>query len=507
MSAIPSLDLNFENSPTVWKFIHDQSFVRGLMGPVGSGKSYGCAAEIMLRAVKQKPSPRDGIKYSRFVIVRNTYPELRTTTIKTWQELFPEDVWGGMRWQPPISHHIKIPTRGDIPGIDCEVIFMALSSPQDVRKLLSLELTGAWVNEARELPKAVIDGLTHRVGRYPTKSDGGPTWYGIWMDTNPPDSDHWWHEVAEKHPIKGKYPWTFFRQPGGVLQASPDEVPDENPDAQGFVFSGAKWWRINENAENANNLPPGYYQQLLGGKNVDWIRCYAQGMYTFVQEGRPVWPEYDDELMSGDVEVDPYYPIQIGVDFGLTPAAIFGQRTQGGAWRVCDELVTFDMGLERFGQELLGRIAERYSKHDILIWGDPAGNKRDEIYEVTAFDHLRSLGFKAQPTDSNAFQVRREAGASPMSRLVSGKPGLIVDKKCLRLRKSLSGGYFFKRQSLGAGQERFKDAPVKNEHSHCGDAFGYLMLGGGEQRRLRRGSYGASFQQGSYTANSDFSVF
>ena len=87
MSEIPSLDLNFENSPTVWKFLHDESFVRGLMGPVGSGKSYGCAAEVMLRAVRQKPSPRDGIRYSRFVIVRNTYPELRTTTIKTWQEL------------------------------------------------------------------------------------------------------------------------------------------------------------------------------------------------------------------------------------------------------------------------------------------------------------------------------------------------------------------------------------------------------------------------------------
>ena len=136
MTEIPSLDLNFENSPTVWKFLHDDSFVRGLMGPVGSGKSYGCAAEIMLRAVRQQPSPRDGIRYSRFVIVRNTYPELRTTTIKTWQELFPEDTWGSMRWQPPISHHIRVPTRDDIPGIDCEVIFMALSSPQDVLFIL-----------------------------------------------------------------------------------------------------------------------------------------------------------------------------------------------------------------------------------------------------------------------------------------------------------------------------------------------------------------------------------
>ena len=70
MSNLPSMDLDFSNSPTVWTFLHDESFVRGLMGPVGSGKSYGCAAEIMLRAVRQKPSPRDGIRYSRFVIVR-----------------------------------------------------------------------------------------------------------------------------------------------------------------------------------------------------------------------------------------------------------------------------------------------------------------------------------------------------------------------------------------------------------------------------------------------------
>lgn len=384
---------------------------------------------------------------------------------------------------------------------------MALSAPQDVRKLLSLELTGAWVNEARELPKAVIDGLTHRVGRYPTKADGGATWHGIWMDTNPPDSDHWWHDLSEKNKITGRFPWNFFRQPGGVLEVNPKELP-ENPEANGFVFSGAKWWMVNPNAENKLHLPSGYYEQLLGGKNADWIRCYGEGKFTFVQEGRPVWPEYDDELMSGDAEYDPEYPLQIGVDFGLTPAAIFGQRTAGGSWRIIDELVTFNMGLERFGQELLATIAARYDKAEVIIWGDPAGNKRDEIYEVTAFDHLRSIGFKANPTDSNAFGVRREAAASPMNRLVSGKPGLMINKKCNRLRKSLAGGYFFKRQSLGAGQERYKDMPVKNEHSHCGDAFGYLMLGGGEQRRLRRGTYGTTFAGGqTFSAKTDFNVF
>ena len=87
-----------------------------------------------------------------------------------------------------------------------------------------------------------------------------------------------------------------------------------------------------------------------------------------------------------------------------------------------------------------------------------------------------------------------------------GKPGIIVDKSCLRLRKSLSGGYFFKRQSMGAGQERYKDTPVKNEHSHIGDAFGYLMLGGGEQTRLRRGKY-RNVSRETFTANTDFEIF
>ena len=67
-----------------------------------------------------------------------------------------------------------------------EVLFRALDRPADVKKLLSLELTGAWVNEAREVPKAIIDGLQGRVGRYPSMREGGCTWSGLMMDTNPP---------------------------------------------------------------------------------------------------------------------------------------------------------------------------------------------------------------------------------------------------------------------------------------------------------------------------------
>jgi hypothetical protein len=166
------------------------------------------------------------------------------------------------------------------------------------------------------------------------------------------------------------------------------------------------------------------------------------------------------------------------------------------------------MGLERFGHQLLAELNQRYPNHQVMIWGDPAGMARDAIYEVTAFDYLKTLGLRAQPTASNDFKVRREASAAPMQRLINGKPGLIVNRDCKLLRKALAGGYHFKRIAVGAGQERFRDAPNKNEHSHIGDSFGYLMLGGGEYNRMTRThQLGGKPMGGQSSASTDFDVF
>ena len=477
MEQPKGLKLDFSSAPTVGRFFNSDAFVRGLMGPVGSGKSYACCAEIFRRAVQQRPSPRDGIKYSRFAIVRNTHPMLRTTTLKTWLELLPEATWGPVKYAPPITHHIKLPPRDGAAGIDMEVIFLALDDPKDVRKVLSLELTGAGVNECRELPKAIIDGLTHRVGRYPSKADGGPSWRGVIMDSNPCDDDHWYFRLAEKETPVGRFKWEFFRQPGGVLEVPLEEMPEDMPEAQGYTHQAGKWWQTNPNAENLKNLPTGYYDQLLGGKNLDWIRCYAKGEYTFVQEGRPVWPEYNDAMMADDLEPIENLPVHVGLDFGLTPAAVFAQRLPNGRWNVLHELVSFDMGLERFCSMLKSELETFFPRYQVLIWGDPAGQQRDQIFETTAFDHLKTHGMLARPTATNEFRTRREALAIPMGRLIEGKPGFMIDRKCMRLRKSLGGGYHFKRVAIGAGQERFKDSPHKNEHSHVGDAAGYCLLG------------------------------
>lgn len=125
-----------------------------------------CCIEIVRRAASQAPDP-SGKRRSRWAVVRNTFPELKNTTIKTWLDWMPENIFGKFNWTPPYTHNVSF---GDV---ELEVIFLALDRDEDVKKLLSLELTGVWVNEAREISKVIVDATTSRVGRFPSLKDGG----------------------------------------------------------------------------------------------------------------------------------------------------------------------------------------------------------------------------------------------------------------------------------------------------------------------------------------------
>ncbi len=65
------LRFDFSESPVIYDFFQSNAFVQGVMGPVGSGKSYGCAAKIFKKAIQQKPSPIDNIRYSRWARLKS----------------------------------------------------------------------------------------------------------------------------------------------------------------------------------------------------------------------------------------------------------------------------------------------------------------------------------------------------------------------------------------------------------------------------------------------------
>ena len=437
------------------KFHLDEHFVRALMGPIGSGKSVACCIDVVMKAMAQEPDS-EGYRRTRFAIIRNTYRELVDTTMQTWFDWFPEHL--GVMLKKDMKFECNIPL-GDGTIMNMQILFRALDKPTDVKKLFSLELTGAWINEARELPKQIMDMLIGRLGRYPRKVEGkgGPTWHGLILDTNPPDSDHWWYKLFE---VDAPDTFALFKQPSGV----------------------------SEEAENIENLPKGYYKNMQAGKDAEWINVYVHGQYGFVADGKPVYPEYKDDIHYdaelANFEPDPTKPIYIGIDFGLTPAAVLGQETSSGRWVLFDELVTEDMGAVNFGRLLNKQLNHKYSDFSFETYGDPSGDFRAQTDETTPFQILAAEGIQAWPTYTNDFIIRREAAAAPMQRMdFGGNPGIVLTPGVPMLRKAYAGGYKYKRMAV-SGQERFQDKPDKGRYSHVAEAAQYLFVGAGEGGKI-----------------------
>jgi hypothetical protein len=123
--------LDYVPPPTVAAFLRDKTEVKVILGPVGSGKSSGCILHALKNAMEQAPD-RDGIRRSRHVVVRNTMPQLKLTTIKSFLDWIPHGVLG--RW---VSSDKTYYMRFN--DVEAEVIFLALDDKDDVAKLLSLE--------------------------------------------------------------------------------------------------------------------------------------------------------------------------------------------------------------------------------------------------------------------------------------------------------------------------------------------------------------------------------
>ena len=447
------MEVSYSPAGDVVRSFHlSQAFVRGLMGPVGSSKSSACCMELFIKACSQKAHL--GVRKTRWAVLRNTFGELKSTTIRTWKQWFPEEI-ASFKWDSPITAVLKMPLP-DGTRLDMEVLFFPLDRPEETGKLRSLELTGAWMNEASEMAKAVLDMLTQRVGRFPAIREGGPTWSGILLDTNPPDDDSWYYRLAEKDKPEG---WEFFRQPGGLIERNGEY--SENPEA-----------------ENIPNLPGGYdyYRRMLAGKDKEWIKVFVLGQYGTITDNRPVYPEYNDELHIKEVDVNEKLPLIVGFDFGLTPAAVICQVSPGGQFRVLDELYAEDMGIRQFARDVVKpHLAINYRGLVVAAVGDPAGMARKDTDEKTCFMELAEEGFACVPASSNSFVARREAVAKYLTRLTGGTPAFALHPRCDMIRRGFMGRYGYKRLQV-VGEERYRDVADKNKFSHPHDALQYAAL-------------------------------
>lgn len=451
---------DYHPPPTLERFMLDEAFLRSVFGPFGSAKSTCCVQEIVRRANEQLPSELDGIRRSKVLVVRNTYKELLATTWETFRMLYPPEIWGvfrktnmqyDMSWRHPDGGLVQL-----------QVLFRALDGDDASRSLLSLELTGAWVNEAREVNPLIITRLTGRLGRYPAPSDypsdpkGKKRHRYLIMDSNPPLLGSWLYCMHEKRdPLNPsrrlQNKWSCYRQPSAM-----------GPDA-----------------ENLENLPDGYYEDMMSsGMAENEIRANVYGEYLQGSLGKAIHAWFRPDYHTADSELDPAegnYPVVVGMDCGLSPAAVFTQKQQSGAVHVLDELVAHSMSAQQFLEEkLLPKIASRFYRQPVVVFLDPAAGHRSQVDSRTVLGVLKDAGLDAHlARGHNSLQERFRAVDVLLSGQVASAPMLLIDPRCTELLAGLQYGYRFREDTPNEPDKRSDDG---KRYSHVCEALQYACL-------------------------------
>lgn len=456
-------------------FMGSTAAVQVIQGPVGSGKSKGCNLKVWSLANQQRHGP-DGLRHSRWGVVRNTYPELRSTTIRTWVDTFPEEIYGPVVWSMPARQIMRVA------DVVLEIDFLALDKPEDVKKVRSGEYTGFYVNELQYLPKELFDEMTSRAGRFPAMKDGGPSWHGVIADMNAPDEDHFiammtgQTDYPENTPEDDRIPfppeWDFFMQPPGLLEI-------RGPDGKTVVS-----YPPNPRAENVEWLPKDYYPAQIKGKSRAWIKSRVLNQIALVVDGEAVWPGFRvDTHVAGEVlKAIPGHDIWIGLDFGRQPAAVFGQ-TVNNRINVLAEMQAFGEGAVTFAPKVKRFLEQRFGGFSFRAYGDPKGQDKGQTDERTAYDVFKFNGIPVTPAPvkGNSIETRIQAVESVLDQNYMGRPRFQVSPACRSLKVGMEGRYCFKRKQ--ASTETHTE-PDKNRYSHLADALQYMVLGMGEGRAM-----------------------
>lgn len=425
--------------------MQSDALVRIVRGPVGSGKSSCMVMELLRRAAQQAPDPKDKIRRTRFAIVRNSLPQLKTTCLKTINEML----------RGLATYHVSENTvRINIGDIESEWILLPLDSPDNVQRLLSLDLTGAWLSEIRELPVRILLDVFSRCGRFPSQMHGGWTWKGVIAETNSFTEDSDWNKVLEEWVLEDKptpSTWEYFIQPGAR----------------------------DVGAENREHIGKNYYEDLIETNSPDWVEQYVDNIVAPSLSGEAVFrrsfkPAF--HIAKTPISPVPSTMILIGFDYGRNPSAIITQMDPYGRLLILDELYEQNMGCELFVQTKLRPLlaSDKYARLPVGICGDPSGVARSQIGEESVYGMLKRVGLSAQPAQTNDITPRLRAVEKWLLQQRNGGAAMLFSPTCETLIRAMQSKYRYAKKKDGELQPK----PDKTHPwSDIADALQYAALG------------------------------
>jgi hypothetical protein len=463
------------NGPVLTKFLMSDNRVDIIQGPLGSGKTNALFRRIGRHAMQQQRSPRDGLRKTRWLVARNTFPELKRTTLPTWRQVWPPSLYGEVKLGSPPSHEIAF---GDV---RIQVDFLALDDAEDIKKLRSAEYTGAAIHEAQYINLELFREIRSRVNRFPAEADGGATWSGVIADANAPDEDHWLAMMTaqvdlpqgltleERRALEWPSRWGLFLQPPATVKIR---------DGRGEVIRR----EINLDSENLRWLATSYYLDQLDGNLADWIDNRLGNETILVVEGSPVWPMFrrDFHVDREPLRPVPGHDVMVWLDFGrVFPAALFAQEINGRI-NVQHEILGFNEGATIFAPKVKRFLEQHYRGCAFRCVGDPKGRNKGQASEQSAYDVFRynDMPVTPAPVKGNDIETRLEAVAYALNDNPRGVNRLVISPLCRTLIVGMAGRYHLVKEEDGELR------PKKDKYSNLCDCLQYGCLSLGEGRRM-----------------------
>lgn len=440
--------------------------IKLLSGPVGSGKTILQFLMVLDLATRMPVSPVDGYRRFRFVIYRVDYPDLWGKTIESWKKVFPQDIPGfaGVK-NRPAEHKIKF-MLPDGTILFFEVLFRALGNDTSYEAieddLGGFEFTVALINEVAAAPRALLETLIGRAGRYPDVAHGQPKWFGVLGDFNKSHVGHWLYDFINKLPENAVY----FEQPGG----------------------------LDDGAENLENLPRGYYQGVVEANKhrPDYIQRMVHNQWAERMDGKAVYQNWARKrhVAAQRLAWISDRPLVLGGDAGRHPAVVAAQEDDWGQVRVLGVIYRSGMPASRFGPELNRWLAQWFPdvpRALIRCWGDPASAHGTETSDESWMDIVgaaTNTTWRPAP-GHNAINLRLDTVGYALSASTErGEPRLLISPAgCVELIAGFDGDYHFQKVTV-RGEEITASDPVKNDASHPMDALQNCLLGLGIHREM-----------------------
>lgn len=484
-----------------------------IRGPIGDGKSVLMCFYIVLKSHSQiaieveEGGTRRMVRWSKWLIARHTFKALEETTIETWNQWFGDRT----RWKknPGLVGRYE----EDLPdGTLCRIDFVchALDSPRILNDLQSLELSGAWINEATQTTLKIVGRVFTRLKRFnpiPGLKDK-PRPFHVIMDTNSPNETNWWYR---KEVVEQPEGWMFFVCPPAVLQEV-DEKTGKLKYVPNDVEHAAKHGI--RPAENVREIDGGYHEGLsywmdmISSLDDDDTRTLLMNKFGLSVSGQAVfaasWDNSRNRVSPDSCRFEKGMMILMGMDLGRTPACAIAQMGLDGVVRIKRAVTTWNQrlnngsgGLERmdvgqFWEERLRPVLVNefgYPRCRHICFADPAGKNFNEVVSISAIERLSSLGLNVIPcdkvptyssdrmdvTEGNNVEIRIACVDELLRR---GKLVVSDCDECRMILDGFNGKYCYRKmRATSDGAERYDDKPDKNDWSHIMDAVQYLCLG------------------------------